>query len=363
MKAINIVLTLASPLYVAYPENQDKSANVSRTTKTPLMTNGRMQYLPCYPANGFRGGLRRKAMSRLLSHFKSNEGAISGDLYLGLTCGANSGSPDQSPLSIEEILRARSNVYMGLFGGGARMHSSMYRVSDMLPILQATVSAGAVPEYCLDKVQAKPQKDSAIGTEYVQAWEITSSRTSIRLDDLFRVTNPHEILNGIANPIETVSNHQAAVLANREGRKDGDGKSDVANMMGIETVAAGVPFHFRVDLDNAADEAKLGMVLLGLSDIFQENAFGGWTRCGFGKVRVENIRVNFDDIEYKWDQFYGERGVFELPADASPFVDAANEAIAGLKIADMAGFFEDFSADAKAKKKADLKTKKAAVAA
>lgn len=363
MKTIDVVLSLASPLYVAYPDNQDKSANISRTTKTPLMADGRMQYLPCYPANGFRGGLRRKAMSRLVSHFKANEGAISGDLYLGLSCGANSGSPDQSPLSIEEILRARDNVYMGLFGGGARLHSSMYRVSDMLPILQATVSAGAVPAYCLDKVQAKPPKEGSVGPEYIKAWELTGSRTSIRVDDLFRVTNPQEIVDGVNDAIGIVGKHQGAVLANREGRKEGDGKSDVANMMGIETVAAGVPFHFRIDLDNAADEAKLGLILLGLSDLFQENAFGGWVRCGFGKVRVENIRVSFDDVEYKWDQFYGERGVFELPADAASFVSAANEAIAGLKIADMTGFFDDFSADAKAKKKADVKAKKTAAAA
>jgi CRISPR type IV-associated protein Csf2 len=362
MKTIDVVLSLTSPLYVAFPDNQDKE-NISRTTKTPFMVDGRVQYVPIYPANGFRGGLRRKAAYRLGNHFKANEGPIPGDLYLGLSCGASSGSPDQTALSVEEILRARENVYMGLFGGGARLHQSMYRVSDLLPIIDTTIRAGAVPEFCREKIQAKASRESAVGPEYAGPWELLGSRTSIRVDDLYRVMNPAEIANTVADPIQSVARYQAAVLANKKGRKDDDeAKSDVANMMGIETIAAGVPFHFRIDLDVAADDAKLGLLLLCLSDLFSENAFGGWVRCGFGKVRVESMHVQFDDALMKWDQFYDDNGSFELPTEATPFVQAANAAIGNLKIADMAEFFEDFSAGAKAKQKADAKAKKEAKA-
>lgn len=364
MKKIDVILTTTSPLHVAYPDNQDKTANIGRTTKTPVMLNGRMQFVPIYPANGFRGGLRRKARSRIVAHLKENEGAIPGDLYLGLGCGASSGSPDQTALSIEEILRARDNVYMGLFGGGARLHSSMYSVSDMNPIIETTLASGTVPRYCQGMVEAKPAKEGAVAPEFLKSWELLGSRTSIRVDDLFRVENPAEILNVLANPLEAVGKHQAAVMANREGRKtDGESKVDVANMMGIETIASGVPFHFRIDLDPYADEAKMGLILSCLSDLFRENAFGGWTRCGFGRVRVESIHVEFEDQNFNWDQLYpADSEQFTLPAEAHSFTEAADQAIASLKIADMVGFFEDFSAGKKAEKKAKDQAKKGAAA-
>lgn len=361
MNKIDIVLSLASPLYVAYPDNVDKKNNVSRTVKQPMMANGRVVMVPYYPANGFRGGLRRKAARFLMNHFVANEGPVSGDLFLGLSCGASSGSPDQTPLSVEEILRARQNVYMGLFGGGARLHQSMYRVSDMLPIIADTVQVGAVPSYCGSQIMAKPAKDGQSGVEYLKPWELTGSRTSIRVDDLYRVMDPTGILGQVKDPATTVSAHQSAVMANRKGRKEGDeGKSDVAFMMGIETIAAGVPFHFSIDLDSAVTEAMMGMMLLALESLFHENAFGGWTRCGFGKVRVEHMSVSFDGDDMKWGNLYGEDGRFALPREAMQFVEAAKEAIATLKISDVASFFEDFSAEAKAKKKSEAKAKKAA---
>lgn len=62
MTSIDVTLTLASPLYVAYPGNYDDTKKISYTTKLPVMIDGQLQYIPYYPANGFRGALRRKAM-------------------------------------------------------------------------------------------------------------------------------------------------------------------------------------------------------------------------------------------------------------------------------------------------------------
>lgn len=361
MKSIDVILTLASPLYVAYPGNYDDTKKISRTTKLPVMVDGQVQYIPYYPANGFRGALRRKAMGRLLKHFNQTEGAIPGDLYLGLSCGASSASPDSTALSIEELLRARANVYMGLFGGGARLHQSSYRVSDMLPIMASTIKSGLVPERLAEYVKSTTSESGE--KRHVQPWEIVGSRTSIRVDDLYRVMNPGQILSSVVDPQTTVTEHQSAVLSNRDGRKGDDAvkKADVANMMSIETVAPGVPFHFRIDLDeDVVDEAKMGLILLALSDLFVANQFGGWGRCGFGKVRVESILINGDGDSIGLSNFYSTNDTFSLPGAAQPFVDAANDAIGALSIADMKGFFEDFSADAKSQKAADAKAKKAA---
>ena len=369
---IEVVLTLASPLYVAYPENQDKLPGgkvISRTAKVGYYNTERLTYVPIYMANGFRGGLRRKAAARLMDHFKANEGTVSGDFYIGLTCGASSGSPDKSALSIEEIVRARSNVYMGLFGGGARLHQSMYRVSDMVPVIEATLRAHAVPQRYAELMCRKGSRTQGGAAEPVQPWELLSTRTPIRVDDLSRVSRPDEVLSYITDPIASVTAHHAALAQNKsdlaQAEEEGvkETRASVANMMSLETVNPGVPCYFRIDLDNDVSHAQLGLLLLCLQDLFTENAFGGWTRCGFGKVRVDQIRLQHEDRVTVWDQLYDDEGCFHLPEAAAPFVTAAGEGIASLKIADMTTFFEDFSAGTKEKEKTKAREKKAAKAA
>lgn len=359
MSKIDVVLTLTSPLHVAYPGNQDKTTNTSRTCKQPALVGGQVQYIPYYPANGFRGGMRRKAKTRLVEHFQRTEGAIPTDLYLGLSCGASTSSPDSTPLSIEEILRARSNVYMGLFGGGARMHQSAYRVSDMVPILESTVRLNMVPGALAD-LQSKPLKEGQTSAEYIKPWEITGDRSWVRIDDVFRVMNPAEMAKVLANPVASVADYQGVTAGRRDARKSGeDVQSGIAQLQSIEAVAAGVPFYFSIDFDSTLNAAQVGMLLHCLGDLFRENAFGGWSRCGFGKVHVKHLGLSHDGEEYKWDNLYDQKGVFALPAEASVFTDAADGAVEALKIADMADFFVDFSADAKAEKKAVAKAKKA----
>lgn len=356
MNSIQIQLNLTTPLYVAYPDNVDKPANISRTTKLRLMNNGRLYDLPIYPANGFRGGLRRAAAVRIVEALSAKEGPVPGDLYLGLTCGASSASPDQTPKTVEEIIRARENVYMGLFGGGARLLSSMYRVSDMIPVLQATVETGAVPQYLVELVSAKFQKDGE-PDRFAGPRDVLSTRTSFRVDDLFTVMRLEEIRAYVESPIETVLEHQKKVGENETGIN----RTEIRNMMGLETVAPGVPFYFCIDLDKDVTPGQLGMLLLSLQSLFQENAFGGWTRCGFGKVRVNQIKLAYDDQETVWSDFYATDR-FEIPNGLDSYINQAIEEIGNLTTAEMASFFEDFSAGKKADAKAKAKAKKAAPA-
>lgn len=363
MNHIEVVLTLTSPMHVAYPENRVN--NVSLTTKQGVFLDGQMRQLPIYPANGFRGGLRRKAAARVMQHLVATEGAIPGNLYIGLTCGASSASPDSTPVSIEEIIRVRGAAYTGLFGGGGRIHRSMYRVSDMMPIIEETLVTGMVPASCAELVQPKPSYNGEPG-KHIRAYELCGERTSIRVDDLFRVMRPDEIQSCVADPIQTVSHHQQQVSGNNQDRKEAKDsgekvtKTDSANMMTYETVSAGVPFYFRIDLDRDMPAATLGLLLLSLSDLFVENAFGGWVRCGMGKVSVKSMKVNFNDCDYVWQDFYGQDGVFTLPAEAASLIDAAKEAIALTTTAQLADFFADFSAGKKQEKLDKAKQKKAA---
>ena len=151
---IDLNITLTAPLHLAYPDNsvalnpEKPKKKTSLTVKKPVLIGGDLTQVPFFPANGTRGGLRRKAAARVMKYLTA-QARVPSSLYLGLTCGAATGSPDSTALSVEELLRARQNVYMGMFGGGARLLSSAYKVSDLNPVLDLTVKAGMVPELSL----------------------------------------------------------------------------------------------------------------------------------------------------------------------------------------------------------------------
>lgn len=358
---IDVVVTLISPLYEAYPGNYDKAKGLSYTMKKPVFVSGKSTLVPYYAANGFRGGLRRMIASRIVNHLAATEGPVSGDLYNGLRCGASSASPDQTALSIEEILRARKHVYMGLFGGGARIHDSMYQISDMNPILHITCIAGMVPEWCREGWVMEVSKTGV--KSYAEPWEIVGERHFVRKDDLYSVADAAEIVRAVANAAEVVSAHQESVGMNKGDRKEfGAIKEDVANLQAFESIVEGTPMHFRVTLDKDVSDAQVGAMLLALSDLFNENQFGGWIRAGMGKVRVRQMKLMLgargDMDGYVWDSLNdGER--FVLPAEASVFVEAAAAEIEAITTEGIAGFFKDFSADKKSAAKAKKKAEKA----
>ena len=352
---INVVLTLTSPLYVAYPDNYIKG--LSRTITKP-MTHGGIDYdVPYFPANGFRGAFRRVIADRICDHLKATESAVPGDLYNGLHCGASSGSPDQSAKTIEEIVRARKHVYMGLFGGGARSHESLYSVSDMNPILDLTVSTGIVPDRYREDYVIPQHKDGV--TSFLKPYQIIGKRHFVRIDDMYRVADPEQILRTVANPVETVSAHQVSVGVNKKEREEGGSKEDVANLQSFQSIAEGTAMHFVVDLKPHATQAQIGAILIAMEALFIENYFGGAGRQGMGRVKVTEMSLDLGGEKFAWggETLY-RNGNFELPSDSGRFVDAAKVEIEAIRMADIAPFFEDFSAA----KKASDKAKKAAKA-
>lgn len=363
---IDVTLSLASPMYIAYPDNKDKN-NVCLTVKKPVIDGGRPIYVPYYPSNGLRGALRRKAASRVAGRLCAGDARIPEHLYIGLNCGASSGSPDETPLSIEEILRAKRNVYMGLFGGAARMLQSAYRVSDINPIIDLTVRGGVVPRWCADKVVPLAPKESGGPNTYLSAWEVTNGIIHMfRVDDLYRVKRADEISRFVANPVESVAAHQDAVMHNKNARKEGTAKKeDVANMFAIETIATGTPMHFHIMLDPDVTEAQMGLMLYSLSDLLRENSFGGHCRQDLGRVRVDSIKIMLGDAlggEEVSGVDLGQGAEFRLPSSETitRLLAAADENIAALTMDEMLGYFTDFSAPAKEARKVKAAARKAA---
>ena len=362
--SIEVVLSLTSPLHLAYPGNYSKG--LSRTITQPVTIEGETRHVPYYPANGFRGGLRRIVADLICDCIKEVEGPVSGELYNGLHCGASSGSPDKNAKSIEEIVRARQHVYMGLFGGGARTHESMYAVSDMLPILDATTRTGMVPPRLRDAyVSQKSSKDGA--DYYLQPGAIIGERHFVRVDDLYRVSDVEGIVRNVENPMETVLQHQEKVGINKADRQNPEGgddkavKEDVANLQAIQAIAAGTPMYFAIDFKSDITEEQIGAILLGLSGLLRENNFGCMGRWGFGRVKCLDITLRRGAESF--GKSFGIDEDFALPADLQSYADKAKEVISAIRIADIEEFFKDSSAEKKAaekKSKADKKAVKAA---
>lgn len=361
---IDLNITLTAPMYLAYPDNQEKfgSGKICRTVKKPVFVSSEKADVPYIPSNGFRGGLRRAAAARVMGALKP-EGGVPTPLYLGLTCGAASGVPGGTPLSVEELLRARRNVYMGLFGGGARMLQSEYRASDLNPVLKFTLDAGMVPEGCAEYV--KPRRtDDAENAAYVEPWMLTKGILSmIRVDDVARVTRPEEIMEYLDSPEESVAAHREFIIGNNADRKDGTAsKESVANMMTFETLATGTQMHLRLTLTSAVSEAQLGLMLYSLNDMIRENSLGGMGRLGLGQYRVDALKVQIGDAlggGKVTGLDMGPADQFTLPNDPiiQRLLDAAEQGLSELTIAEMESYFTDFSAGAKAKKKAEKKSK------
>jgi len=292
------------------------------------------------------------------------EGGVPTPLYLGLTCGASTGNPDSTPLSVEELLRARRNVYMGVFGGGARMLQSEYRASDLNPVLKFTLDAGVVPDSCAERVKPR-HTDDAENAAYVDPWMLTKGILNmIRVDDVARVMRPDEIMEYLNSPEESVAAHQEFIMGNNDDRKEGTAsKESVANMMTFETLATGTQMHLRLTLTSAVSEAQLGLMLYALNDMIRENSLGGMGRLGLGQYRVDALKVQIGDTlgcgEVNGVDM-GPADQFSLPEDpiVQRLLDAADQGLSQLTIAEMESYFIDFSAGKKAEKKA--KAKKAA---
>ena len=153
-------------------------------------------------------------------------------------------------------------------------------------------------------------------------------------------------------------------MGNNDDRKEGTAsKESVANMMTFETLATGTQMHLRLTLTSAVSEAQLGLMLYALNDMIRENSLGGMGRLGLGQYRVDALKVQIGDTlgcgEVNGVDM-GPADQFSLPEDpiVQRLLDAADQGLSQLTIAEMESYFIDFSAGKKAEKKA--KAKKAA---
>lgn len=303
------VLRLLSPMHCAAVGDSGGEKNVTLTQKQSLITTNGKRTFPIFPGNDLRGRLRRKAAALVLDHITVS-GKVTVDLYAGLCAGAITASPE-SDVTVEEVLRAQDNVYMGLFGGGTRLLRSRFSTNDLVPVLTDTIEARIVPKHFSEAwVPTGFVGDEVVGP--LAGFGITDKRTSFRLDDVARVTNVNEMAQYIENVLVSVGQKQGETLSGRKERKNskaaakaGDiksadvaGKKDLSNMFSVETIMRGTPMYCLIDLQNDASDAHVGLLLLSLQALVREQALGGWIRTGFGRYSAD-LTLTRNDQRYQ----------------------------------------------------------------
>lgn len=339
------IFRLKTPLHCAAPgEGQE---NETRTMTMPVITRSHRTYVPFFPANDLRGRLRRKA-ARLVMEAISASGKISRELYSGLTCGAMDGNPEPDS-TIEEIVRARGNLYMGVFGGGKRLLRSRFQVCDLVPVVAATVDAGMVPKALAERTESTftpmTSRDGALAD--VQGFELLHNRDAFKRDDAFSVARPEELEAYMDNVLVELARYQESVLSGRKERakdkakdaseKQGVKKTDVANWYTVQAIAPGTPMYFRLDMDDALTPAQVGLLLQSLLELVNEQALGGWVRCGFGRYAADLTLVR--DGNRIPLLVAGDDDAYSLAPAAADYIKAMREELAQLTATELSTFF------------------------
>lgn len=348
---------LTRPLHCASPDDSLKSPDKDNETPTMQMrvvTAQGLQPIPYFPGNDLRGRLRRKAATLVLDHLTTGDRKIKMELYAGLNCGAISASPE-SGLTVEEALRARDNVYMGLFGGGTRLLSSRYRVADLVPVIAETIELGMVPgRYAESDAGLRnflPVQHTDGGPRAVGGWQLIQKTQIFRVDDVLRVLRPDELARYLDGTDEVVA-YQAAVAEGSAQRKAEKAKAkagemkktdvstskSVGNIAVFQSILAGTPMYFLLDFLDDATDAHVGLMLLALQELVREQALGGWTRAGLGKFKADLTLVRHGESMPIFAPDANEANAALSPA-LDQFVGQAREALAQITVDEMMAFF------------------------
>lgn len=337
-------------------------ANVIATMRQNILTDGMRVKIPYFPANDLRGRLRRKAAALVMEALAAKGDKVPVELYAGLCAGASGAKPENS-VTIEEIKRASEHVYMGLFGGGTRMLRSRFIVSDGVPIMNATVKAGLVPKgFGPYESRALPLSSGSEAVESGDGYKLTEVRHIVRVDDVTRVMRSDELRAHVQDAENAVAQWQANVLQNRSDRKNQDEqkaageetasikKSDLANVVSVQSIIAGTELYVRFDLQDTTTPAQRGLLLCALRDLINEQALGGWIRNGFGKFTAEHFTANLEDKAFAPFALDDKTGELKLTDAAGPMLEAMKCELAALTVPSLMEFFTGKQPKEKVKK-------------
>lgn len=333
---IGAVLTTTSPLMISSGENAKldvttlrpvSESNAASTGAVSFVKTQRMKVLanestmpvdvPVIPANNMVGRLRRHAAKILLEQLAQKKEKVSIGTYSGLLCGAINGNATAASEDIKfpEYERARSHLYLGLFGGGPRWMARHLRAHSALPYLPATQNMLA--DWLVIKAGTLGQVP--IGSKNIN--DLFGYWIQNRNDDLDQLRDMTQASEHIEDFREKLALRQQALIQERLSKaeqkknkdkakedqdKDKEPTSDSADQAqsarvkkhitttrsfsGIEFVVPGVSFMLEFELLDVTP-AQLGLFLHCLDRFAQSERLGCQSRNGFGKFKISDLLI------------------------------------------------------------------------
>jgi CRISPR type IV-associated protein Csf2 len=297
--------------------------------------------VPVFPSNSARGKLRRCAAALVYAALRARGEKISLELYHVLQCGAASASPDGSA-TVSETARAAKHPVAGLFGGGPKLVWGHLSVGIAYPVTPDTLGDQVPEQFEAHCVKGK----------------LTHVAHITKVDDILRGTG--NVPTIIENPEEAIAKWLAFLGASNKNKekavtgtdakaatkaedKAGDKKRHLATLAYKEFVIPGVTFHAAhiVDADLIGD-AGMGLFILALIGMANEQRIGGGYRDGFGRFTMQAFGRVIGDGASSFDLITSSNGVYApnmQDATAARCVQAWEEFSKTLTAANVASVF------------------------
>ena len=316
------VITLTAPAHQSSPE---RSGNHTALMTTRVITDGGFQTIPIITANSVRGVLRRLATERVAKALAAKNAQIPRDLYLSIARGAFSRTGMKAgEATIKEHIAARTNVFAGLFGGGARMFPARLRMEcDLVPMV--TETSELIPVRLRSLCRGSAVLRDEAGT--YRGDGLTTKVLLTGRDDLatgkggavienYEAAYREHVLNVADKAKGKKAQTTAIKKAKAEGTKliidEGDiAKADsLATFATLDVINPGVRLYFGARL-NGVTQAQLGLALLAIQDWCNLNALGGGSIRGRGSF-VASLSLEHNGVVLAESLLVGEPPNYSL---------------------------------------------------
>lgn len=277
---------------------EDARIPLSRTYRTVAFTpNGGRVEVPFFPGNSIVGRMRRAVTSMIAESLRSRGEQISRTTYRGISCGAADPKPEMLGLNVDEYAAYLKDPHIGIFGGGKRLYEGGFKMFDMVPITQATIEAGMVPEDFIEHMAML-----STGEEGRPATRVTGIDVLHRRDDLIDGVGEEIIqtisdFDGLSADMKQEAVRKAQAAAKRAGVKTEEdtpavGRISMSQQSAREYIVPGIAMYFKAALRKRVTKAQLGVWVLGLQTVLNDNEFGGVSHLGYGEMNLADAATN-----------------------------------------------------------------------
>lgn len=332
-------------LQLAYSDKRKGRCQV-QMSDTVFTDEGRSINIPIVTSGSLRGIARRAAARTMLNIINQ---PIRAELFQVISAGAHHRRDLGGELSADMLQLARSNPFVGLFGGGGSSIHSAFTMTDLRPVTQDT--AFLFPPWVADrKVTGATIKEDPDGDESATRTlppNLMRIYPTIRRDPMLA----GEGVEYVHNHDEVYAERMAEMLASKAAKAKGsnddaadavdenvDSDINLKMMSYVQAIVPGVPLFFSARMRSWASTEHTGLLLLALGEIVNAQAMGGASRRGFGRFDAD-LRLYDDGLEAPAAVFHprDDEGqvLYRFTDIAQGYVDGALAALAEVTVPEL----------------------------